>query len=102
MAGFELMTAIENDIPIVWIIFNNSEFNVIKMFQLKINKKEVYNQFLNPDFKAYAEACGAKGYKVEKIEDFEPAFKEALALGKPAIIDVVVDPEIYPPFEPYE
>ncbi|HKM94929.1 MAG TPA: thiamine pyrophosphate-binding protein, partial [Prolixibacteraceae bacterium] len=63
MAGFELMTAIENDIPIVWIIFNNSEFNVIKMFQLKINKKEVYNQFLNPDFKAYAEACGAKGYK---------------------------------------
>jgi len=102
MAGFELMTAVENNIPIVWIIFNNSEFNIIKMFQLKMNNKEVFNKFMNPDFKAYAQACGANGYKVEKIEDFEPAFKEALALGKPAIIEVVVESEIYPPFEAYE
>lgn len=102
MAGFELMTAIENDIPVIWIIFNNNEFNIIKMFQLKIRQEEVFNHFLNPDFVKYADACGAKAYRVEKIEDFAPAFEEALTLKKPVIIDVVVDPDIYPPFAAYD
>jgi len=101
MAGFELMTAIENKIPVIWIIFNNNEFNIIKMFQLRVKGSEVFNHFMNPDFKAYAEACGTVGYRVEKIENFEGIFKEALALNKPAIIDVVVEPDIYPPFVPY-
>ncbi|HRY28466.1 MAG TPA: thiamine pyrophosphate-binding protein [Elusimicrobiota bacterium] len=101
MAGFELMTAVENKIPVVWVIFNNNEFNIIKMFQLRIRKAEVFNRFLNPNFKAYAEACGALGFRVEKIEDFAPAFQKALASGKPALIDVVVEPDIYPPFNPY-
>ena len=30
MAGFELLTAVQNDIPVIWVIFNNGEFNVIK------------------------------------------------------------------------
>jgi len=102
MAGFELVTAVENNIPVVWIIFNNGEFNVIKMFQLRVREAEVYNHFLNPDYVKYAEACGAAGYRVEKIEDFEPAFRAALALGKPALIDVVVDGEVYPPFQAFD
>ncbi|MEL7586393.1 MAG: thiamine pyrophosphate-binding protein [Prolixibacteraceae bacterium] len=102
MAGFELMTAVENNVPVIWIILNNGEFNIIKMFQLRSKNKEVFNRFLNPDFVLYAQACGAKGYRVEKLEDFEPAFSEALASGKPALIDVVIDPEAYPPFEPYQ
>lgn len=102
MAGFELMTAVENKMPVVWIIFNNSEFNIIKYFQLKSKKSEVFNSFLNPDFVKYAEACGAKGFHVTKIEDFEVAFTEAMKLGKPAVIDVIVDPDIYPPFEGFD
>lgn len=101
MAGFELMTAVENNIPVIWIIFDNNEFNIIKMFQLRIKQEEVFNHFLNPDFVKYADACGVKGYRVEKIEDFAPAFAAALKAKKPAIIDVVVDPDIYPPFLPY-
>jgi len=102
MAGFELMTAVENNVPVIWIILNNGEFNIIKMFQLRSKNKEVFNHFLNPDFVLYAQACGAKGYRVEKLEDFEPAFRDALVLGRPALIDVVIDPEAYPPFEPYQ
>lgn len=101
MAGFELMTAIENKIPVIWIIFNNSEFNIIKMFQLLVKKDEVYNHFLNPDYKAYAEACGTLGFTVNKIEEFEPALDDALKSGKPAVINVFVDSEIYPPFVRY-
>jgi len=102
MAGFELMTAVENNVPVIWVIFNNSEFNIIKYFQLKTRKSEVFNTFLNPDFVKYAEACGTEGFKVTRIEDFEAAFTSAMNLGKPAVIDVVVDPDIYPPFAGYD
>jgi acetolactate synthase-1/2/3 large subunit len=102
MAGFELMTAVQNKMPVVWVIFNNAEYNIIKYFQLKTRKSEVFNSFLNPDFIKYAEACGAHGFRVEKIEEFEAAFIKALSLEKPAIIDVVVDPEVYPPFASFD
>ena len=99
MAGFELMTAVEHKIPVVWIIFNNGEYNVIKMMQKRnYNGNEAFNDFLTPDFAAYARACGALGYYVEKLAEFGPAFQSALAANQPALIDVVVDPDIYPPF----
>lgn len=102
MSGFELMTAVENEIPVVWVIFNNGEFNIIKMFQLRSRDREVFNQISNPDYKSYAEICGAKGYTVENLADFAPAFKDALVSGRPALIDVKVDAEVYPPFAPYD
>ena len=98
MAGFELMTAVQYNIPVIWIIFNNSEFNIIKKFLLNMYDDEAFMQFDNPDFMKYAEACGAKGYRVEKLEDFLPALQDAIALNKPCIIDVLVDSEVYPPF----
>lgn len=98
MAGFELMTAVQYNIPVIWIIFNNSEFNIIKKFLLNMYNDEAYMQFDNPDFVKYAESCGAKGYRVEKLEEFLPALQDAIALNKPCIIDVRVDSEVYPPF----
>ncbi|MFP4365202.1 MAG: thiamine pyrophosphate-binding protein [Spirochaetia bacterium] len=99
MAGFELMTAVENKIPVIWIIFNNGEYNIIKMMHKKnYNGKEVFNHFLNPDYLAYAQACGAKGYRIEELKDFAPAFKEALEQEGPCLIDVQVESEVYAPF----
>ena len=59
---------------------------------------EAYMQFDNPDFVKYAEACGAKGYRVEKLDDFLPALQDAIASNKPCLIDVLMDSEAYPPF----
>jgi acetolactate synthase-1/2/3 large subunit len=98
MAGFELMTAVQYEIPVIWIIFENGEFNIIKKFLLNLYNDQAYMQFMNPDYMKFAEACGAKGYRITKLQDFEPAIKEAIALNKPCIIDVVVDSEVYPPF----
>lgn len=101
MAGFELMTAVEHNVSVVWIIFNNGDYNIIKMFNLRVKGKEVFNKFQNPDYAAYAKACGATGFQVKTLQDFEPAFNQALACGGPAVIDVIVDSEVYPPFEFY-
>lgn len=98
MAGFDLLTAVENDIPVIWVIFNNGEFNIIKKLLINNFGAHAYMQFLNPDFCKYAEACGAKGYRVEKLEEFEPALQAALKDKKPTLIDVVVESEVYPPF----
>lgn len=97
MAGFELMTAVQYNIPVIWIIFNNSEFNIIKKFLLGMYGDQAYMQFDNPDYVKYAESCGAKGYRVEKLEEFLPALQDAIALNKPCLIDVLVDSEVYPP-----
>ena len=98
MAGFELMTAIQYDIPVIWVIFNNGEFNIIKKFLLNLFNDQAFMQFTNPDFIKYAEACKAFAVHVEKLEDFDAAFQKALNCGKAALIDVVVESEVYPPF----
>ena len=98
MAGFELMTAIQYDIPVIWVIFNNGEFNVIKKFLLNLFGDQAFMQFTNPDFIKYADACKAFAVHVEKLEDFDAAFQQALTCGKAALIDVVVESEVYPPF----
>ncbi|MCM8774217.1 MAG: thiamine pyrophosphate-binding protein, partial [Candidatus Omnitrophica bacterium] len=42
MAGFELMTAVQYNIPVIWVIFNNGEFNVIKKFLLNLFGEEAF------------------------------------------------------------
>ncbi|MBQ1274202.1 MAG: thiamine pyrophosphate-binding protein [Cellulosilyticum sp.] len=95
MAGFELLTAVQNNIPVIWVIFNNGEFNVIKRFLLNMFNEHAYMQFMNPDYVAYAKSCGAEGFRVDKIEDLKPVLKKAIALNKPVVIDAVIDAEVY-------
>jgi acetolactate synthase I/II/III large subunit len=90
LSGFELMTAVQYNIPVIWIIFNDGEFKLIKIFQLATFHESGLVEFVNPDFVAYARACGAQGYRVETLAEFEQAFKEALAAGKPTLIDAAI------------
>ena len=97
MAGFELLTCVKENIPVIYVIFNNAEFNVIKKFLLANFGEHAYMGIKNPDYVKYAEACGAKGWQVHNAAEFEAAFNEALKLKKPCIIDAVIDGDIYPP-----
>ena len=90
LSGFELMTAVEHRIPVIWIIFNDGEFKLIKAYQLLAYGETGLAEFQNPDFAAYARACGASGFKVETLEEFEAAYAEALAGNRPAIIDAKI------------
>ena len=90
LSGFELMTAVEHNIPVVWVIFNDGEFKLIKAYQLLTYRESGLVEFQNPDFAAYARACGASGFDVETLEEFEAAFAEALAGNRPALIDAKI------------
>ncbi|GLX00252.1 thiamine pyrophosphate-binding protein [Microtetraspora sp. NBRC 16547] len=90
MAGFELMTAVENDVPVIWVIFNDDEYKIVKLYQLANYGESGLVNFKNPDFAAYARMCGADGYRVKTIEEFEDAFRAALASGRPTVIDAKI------------
>jgi len=99
MGGFELLTAVQYNVPVIWVIFNNGEFNIIKNFLLMIFGEAPMMTFQNPDYVLYAKACGARGFRVKKIKDFPGIFKKALGLNEPVLIDVFVEENVYAPFE---
>jgi len=100
LSGFELMTAVQYDIPVIWIVFNDGEFKLIKIFQLSAFHESGLVEFTNPDFVAYAKACGAQGVRVETLEEFEQAFKAAVASGKPTLIDAAITRLAIPHYSP--
>jgi acetolactate synthase-1/2/3 large subunit len=90
MAGFELMTALQNDVPVIWVIFNDNEYKLVKVYQLANYQESALVEFQNPDFAAYARACGANGYSVDSLDDFEQAFAAAISSGRPTVIDAKI------------
>jgi acetolactate synthase-1/2/3 large subunit len=100
LSGFELMTAVQYDIPVIWIIFDDDEFKLIKLFQLSAFHETGLVEFTNPDFAAYARACGADGYCVESLDDFREAFGAALASNRPTVIDARITRWALPHYSP--
>jgi acetolactate synthase I/II/III large subunit len=100
LAGFELMTAVQYQIPVIWIIFDDEEFKLIKLYQLEAYHETGLVDFQNPDFAAYARACGADGYRVDTLEAFEDAFRAALGSGRPSVIDAKITRWAVPHYSP--
>jgi acetolactate synthase-1/2/3 large subunit len=100
LSGFELMTAVEQRLPIVWIIFNDGEFKLIKLYQLFAYQQTGLVEFKNPDWEAYAAACGANGHRVDSLEDFEAALDAALVADGPTIIDAHITRLALPHYSP--
>jgi acetolactate synthase-1/2/3 large subunit len=90
LSGFELLTAVRYNLPVIWIIFADGEFKLIKLYQLEAFHESGLVDFPNPDYVAYAKACGAQGFRVESLLEFEDAFRTALASGKPTLIDASI------------
>ena len=98
MSGFELTTAVQHNIAVIWVIFNDGEYKLIKLSQLGIYRESALISFDNPDYVAFAHACGADGYAVDTQHDFEKALAAALASGRPTLIDAKISPFDLPHF----
>jgi acetolactate synthase-1/2/3 large subunit len=98
MTGQELATAVQEALPIVVLVINNGMYGTIRMHQERhYPGRVVGTDLVNPDFAAYARAFGAHGALVERSEDFPGALEEALAAGRPAVLELRVDPEAITP-----
>jgi acetolactate synthase-1/2/3 large subunit len=98
MNGQEFATAIQFNLPITVLIFDNSLYGTIRMHQEREYPGRVSATVLkNPDFAAYARAFGGFGATVENTAEFASAFKAALASGKPSILHIKIDPDAISP-----
>jgi acetolactate synthase-1/2/3 large subunit len=92
MNGQEFATAVQYDAALIVVIIDNGQYGTIRMHQERdYPGRVVGTQLKNPDFALYAKAFGGHGERVERTEDFAPAFERALASGKPAILHCLVD-----------
>jgi acetolactate synthase-1/2/3 large subunit len=98
MTGQELATAVQEELDIVVLVVNNAMYGTIRMHQERHYPGRVVGTDLrNPDFVAYARAFGAHGALVERSEDFAGALDKALGCGRPALIELRVDPQAITP-----
>ena len=98
MHGQEFATAVQYGLPVIVVILNNGIYGTIRMHQERDYPGRVSGTMLrNPDFAAYARAFGGHGETVEETAGFAPAFERARNSGKPAIIEIKLDPEAITP-----
>lgn len=98
MNGQEFATAVQYDIPVIMVVLDNSMYGTIRMHQERHYPGRVSaTRLKNPDFAALGRDFGGFGERVERTEDFAPAFERALASGKPAVLHCIVDPQALTP-----
>jgi sulfoacetaldehyde acetyltransferase len=93
MSGLsEVMTAVRENIPIIAIVANNSEWGAEKKNQVDFYDNRYIGTNLpeNPDYAKLAEIMGATGYTVEDYGDVQDVVREAVACGKPCVINAIV------------
>ncbi|KZC03502.1 Acetolactate synthase isozyme 2 large subunit [Methylobacterium radiotolerans] len=94
----EFATAVQYGIAVVVVVLDNGMYGTIRMHQEREYPGRVSaTELRNPDFAALARACGGHGERVERTEEFAPAFERGLASGLPAMIHCLVDPEALTP-----
>jgi acetolactate synthase-1/2/3 large subunit/sulfoacetaldehyde acetyltransferase len=94
MASSELSTAVDNGINTVTIVMNNKCWGAEKAYQRDFfNERYIGADVSSPPFDKLAELYGAKGFKVEKLNELSEVVVAALKCNKPAVIDVSVDPQ---------
>ncbi len=98
MNGQELATAAQYGTNIIAIVVNNGMFGTIRMHQERHFPGRVSGTSLkNPDFAALARSYGCHGETVRETAEFEAALARSLDAGKPALIEVRIDPEALTP-----
>jgi acetolactate synthase I/II/III large subunit len=98
MTGQELATAVQEELDVVILVVNNGMYGTIRMHQERHYPGRVIGTDLrNPDFVALARAYGAHGALVERSEEIGDALDEALGCGRPALIELRVDPQAITP-----
>lgn len=100
MTPHAVATAVEYDIPAVWVIQNNFSIACIRDLQrFFLDGREIGTSFVkektgelwNPDFAMMAEAMGARGIRIEHPDQFGDAYKEAIHSNVPTVIDVLIN-----------
>lgn len=94
MTMSEIGTAVSHGINTLCVVMNNGCWGAEKAYQRDFfGGRYIGADVPNPPYDKVADLFGAAGFRVERATEFAPAMQAALASGKPAVIDVQIDPE---------
>ncbi len=101
MNGMEVATAVEYDIPVIWIVFNNSMYGMVyhgrKLFSPPV-PEGLRSDFKRADIAKVAEGLGARGIRIDRPGMLTPELMaEVMASGRPTVLDVWIDDQVVPP-----
>src|SRR6478735_6342864 len=100
-----LGTAVEYNLPVVWVVWNNYAYASIRGLQRGyLGGRELATDFhdpttgqrYNPDFAAMARSCGVEGVRIERAGDIGEAIRKGISVNKPYLIDVDIAADINP------
>lgn len=93
-----MATAVEQHIPVIWIVMNNSAFGTIAgleyaNYQTRFGTvfKTPDGESYSPDWAAVARSYGVQAVRIQRAEDFKPALEAAVASGEPYLLDVPME-----------
>ena len=88
----ELATAVNYNIGVVVVVFNNGAYENVRRDQARsFDGRVIGADFSNPNFVQLAEAFGAAGYRVSTPRGLKPVLEKAIADNQPAVIDVQIE-----------
>ena len=92
----EIATAVRCGRPLIEIVLNNHVLGMVRQWQTLFYDHRYSHTILNDavDFVKLAEAMGAKAIRITKMEEVEPALKEALACPGPIVLDCMIDQDL--------
>jgi len=90
----ELSTAVDHGINTVTVVMNNQCWGAEKAYQRDFfGERYIGANISSPPFDKVAELYGAAGYRVDRVSEIGEAVQAALGCGRPAVVDVAVDPD---------
>ena len=93
MTVSELSTAVDHGINTVTVVMNNGCWGAEKAYQRDFfGQRYIGADISSPPFDKLAELYGARGFAARSLGEVSEAVEAALACGKPAVVDVQVDP----------
>lgn len=87
----DLLTLVQEKLPVKLLIFNNGSLGFVEMEQRVEGLLDSYTDLHNPDFSALAKACGIAGWRVDNANDLQGAMQDWLSADGPALLDVKVN-----------
>src|SRR5262249_23878666 len=97
MNAQDLEKAVRHEIHVVTLVVNNSCWGSEKAYQKAFYNERYIGCYIgNPRYDEYARLFGAAGYSVEHPDQVADTMKAALAGGKPAIVEIPIDPNEFP------
>ena len=99
MCCMELMTAVNYNIPLTVIMFNNSTMGLIRKNQFQQYKERYIDcDFINPDYKLFAQSFGIEYKKIESEGDMQGLFDNIEYNNTINLIEVIIDKDLFPTY----